>query len=95
MLGNRVGERSSYTGARLPGAGVANSLQCRGAAPPEITVERGPQAWLLEGVTPVALKAAYRSLGLRLWERHIDVSLIGGVEPHSDIGIQYPIPPAS
>src|SRR5215469_6918582 len=72
---------------------VANPTQCCDAAPPEIAVKRCPHSRLLEVVTPVSLEATYGFLGLRPGDRQVVRRAIGGVKPHSGIGVEHPVTP--
>src|SRR5215469_12762001 len=72
---------------------VANPTQCCDAAPPEIAVKRCPHSRLLEVVTPVSLEATYGFLGLRPEDRQVVRLAIGGVKPHSGIGVEHPVTP--
>ena len=71
---------------------VANAIECRDAAPPEINVERGPSS-VLEAITQMALKAPDRCFRLRLRLRDVVGGGVNRVKPDATVGVKDPVSP--
>lgn len=84
------GDRASDARARLFGREVLYAAQARDAPPPEVPVERQPQA-RLQVVTQMPLQGTDRRFILWFGDRARERCLVCGVEPPSSIAIEHPM----